>query len=175
MVGILLSPRYIILKLHAFYRLCGQINDSTNISIKIVLFTTLFGSNISASDQTILEKIGDQYMSQVKPLIEKNCLSCHGNHSLNTWYRDLPIFQNYINSQIGNAKEKLDMGDGFPFSGKGKQSDIFWSIFQSIKLDKMPPKDFSFMHQNLELSKDDKTFLMNWFKTKRKVLLENDI
>tara|TARA_R110002072_G_scaffold534_2_gene3516 strand:- start:50612 stop:51019 length:408 start_codon:yes stop_codon:yes gene_type:complete len=111
-----------------------------------------------------------EYQDKVKPLIQKNCLSCHGNYYLETWYRELPIAKQIINYHIQDAKKHLDMRDDSFFKSKGSQSDIYWSIAKSIESKRMPPNYFSIFHSNLKFNEKDQLFLINWFKKKSKEL-----
>jgi hypothetical protein len=147
-----------------------------SLRLLVVAIIQFFGFQLpSLSSELLYREINLKYFSQVRPLIEKNCLSCHGQNTLNPWYRDLPIIDGYINSHIEEAKSKLEMGDGFPFKGNGKQTDILWSVVKSIELERMPPFNFYLMHKKLKFNKKQKTFLLNWFKKTRLILLKEDL
>lgn len=116
----------------------------------------------------------DTYRKKVKPLIEKNCLSCHGDYHLDTWYRDMFIVEGIIQDHMKEAKQNLDLTDDFNFKGKGSQSDIYWSIARSIEMDRMPPYYFKYPHLDLQFSEEDKNFLIKWFKDKSKELMKDE-
>jgi hypothetical protein len=132
-------------------------------------------STTYGAETQVFKVINDKYLSQIKPLITNTCLSCHGEGKLSPWYRNFPFVRGYIDNHISRAKEKLEMSQGVPFKGKGKQSDIFWSITQSLENDRMPPFNFNIMHRDLKLSNVTKLKLINWFKQKRLILLKEDL
>ncbi|MCP4912739.1 MAG: heme-binding domain-containing protein [Oligoflexia bacterium] len=114
------------------------------------------------------------YLERVKPLLEKNCLSCHGDYHLETWYRGLPIIENIIKDHQKEAKSKLDLTNDSFFKGKGSQADIYWSIARSIESDRMPPYYFKYPHLDLQFNDSDKKFLVEWFKNKSKELMQEE-
>lgn len=143
------------------------------MKLKTLIFLTTLISAMSWADP--LSEINDEYKGKIKPLLKNNCLSCHGNVQLSPWYRELPGVSQYIDGHIFDAKNSLDMASDIPFKGKGIQSDIFWSIITSIKKERMPPKSFSILHQDIKFKDDERKLLIEWFSNKRKELLEHDL
>jgi hypothetical protein len=142
------------------------------IKIRLFIFLFIFNNFANAIDYQVLNS---EYKGQILPLIKDNCLSCHGGVKLQPWYRELPGVKQYINGHINDAKTSLNMEQGIPFKGKGIQSDIFWSIISSIKNDRMPPKSFSLLHQDIKFDDKDREVIIKWFTEKREELLANDL
>lgn len=129
---------------------------------------------VSHSDITAdqLKAINDDYTKNVKPIFQNSCFDCHSQTPRLPWYYKVPLVQGMIERDMKEAKEHLDMSNGFPFVGHGSPLDDLRSIRDSVKENGMPPFRYRIMHQGSALSESEVKAVIDWIERSEKKLTE---
>ena len=64
-----------------------------------------------------MKKCQDAYRAEIEPIFKAKCFDCHSSSTRHPWYYKVPGVRQLINSDVKEAKEHLDMSQGFPFQG----------------------------------------------------------
>ncbi|MBH47883.1 MAG: hypothetical protein CME71_06895 [Halobacteriovorax sp.] len=110
----------------------------------------------------ILEQIDDEYQSQIEPFFKDKCLSCHSVNNNLPWYSVIPGVSHLLDYDMREAKAKMDMSKGFPFTGHGSPRDDLRALSRVVGKDKMPPLRYQMMHWNSALTIHEKEVLNKW-------------
>ena len=120
------------------------------------------------------KEINEAYLKSVKPIFQKSCFDCHSSNTRYPWYSGLPGVKQLIASDIGEAKEHLDMTNDFPFSGHGEPLEDLKAIGEQVDKGEMPPFRYTIMHSESMLSEADKKVISEWVKSSlQKLELKN--
>lgn len=121
-------------------------------------------------DANFLEKIGESYQKNVSHIFQVKCLDCHGEAKKMPWYYSVPGAKQLMNNDMAEAKEHLDMRDGFPFKGHGSPIEDLKAILEVTQKDEMPPFRYRIMHWSSRLSNEEKRLIKIWVKDSLKLL-----
>ncbi len=116
--------------------------------------------------------IGQAYQKEIKPIITKKCLACHGHVDRLPLYTAVPPASWLIHHDQNEAKEYMDMSFDFPFKGTGSITEDFEKIEEIIEEDDMPPFRYIIMHWQSRLTKDEKKVILRWVKESQEKLGE---
>jgi hypothetical protein len=112
-----------------------------------------------------LDKLSVQYSSEVAPIFEKKCGNCHGPTTEFPWYYSIPGVKQFIDWDIEDAKNHVDMSHGYPFGGHGTPCGDIEEIKEVLEDGEMPPWFYLLAHKDHELNNTDKIIIRNWLKT----------
>ncbi len=99
----------------------------------------------------------------LKPVFEDGCFDCHSNQTDYPWYHSLPIIKGWLDGHIAEARDELDMSNGFPFGGHHKrQADNLLKIKREIESGAMPLKSYRIMHWGAAPNGDEKDSIYAW-------------
>lgn len=121
-------------------------------------------SEMGASEipEEVLDLVALEYEKSIKPVFQKKCYDCHGSGNEKPWYYIMPGARQLMDSDMEEAKEHMDMTNGFPFSGHGTPHDDLVSLRKTLKENTMPPKKYLIMHWGNSLSEKDKKIINKW-------------
>jgi hypothetical protein len=97
----------------------------------------------------------------VLTLLKNACYDCHSNNTDYPWYSDIQPMGWLMAYHIKQAKNQLNFSEFGSYSQRRQLSKL-GGITNSIKDDIMPLKSYTIMHKNAQLSKDEKSLLINW-------------
>lgn len=120
--------------------------------------------------QDALEIVHDDYVSNIVPIFRRKCFDCHTDRTEYPWYYKIPGIKQWIDSDISQAREHLDMSRGFPFASKNSIDHDLEEIGEVIESKEMPPKSYIFVHADARISEEDKQVLLDWVKRSRETL-----
>lgn len=109
-----------------------------------------------------LQLINESYQKDVAGIFKAKCMDCHGEAKKLPWYHVLPIAKQIMNDDMKEAKEHLDMRDGFPFKGHGTPKEDLKAIAEVIKKNEMPPLRYKIMHWSSKVSDGEKQTIQAW-------------
>lgn len=111
----------------------------------------------------------------LEPTFKKGCFDCHTNRTEFPWYYKLPLVKGMIDDDITEAKEHMDMSNGFPFGGHGKPVDDLVAVRQVVENGEMPPLEYRFMHWSAKPSDDESDSIIAWIERSLESLASIDI
>jgi hypothetical protein len=116
----------------------------------------------SALSPKALKAVGLAYQRDIAPIMEKACFDCHSSKTVYPWYHHLPGVAQYLDGHIAEARERLDLSDGFPFKGRAPIVGRVRGIGRWVERDGMPPWDYKLMHARSRLSDPEKKIVIDW-------------
>ena len=129
------------------------------------------GEETVAAFKTIDLEIQQRYLKDVKPLLERSCLNCHGNQEHFPWYYSIPGPRQLIDRDRALAKKNIDLSH-FPFKGKAPQDELLDAIRDDIESNDMPPFRYRILHSDSKLTEDEKKVIFNWINAAKKIRSE---
>lgn len=134
--------------------------------LALLIFASLaFAQESELMDEStaeLLKEIGVEYEAKVQPIFQRACYDCHSNSTKYPWYYKIPGVKQLIDSDVAEAKEHLDMSQGFPFQGHGTPTEDLEAIIDTLKEGDMPPLKYKLMHPSAGLSEAEKTIVKDW-------------
>lgn len=108
------------------------------------------------SRQTII----NERFQDVIPIMEYSCFDCHSRSTDYPWYHAIPGIGAFMDGHIEEAREHLDMSNGFPFKGYDSQAEALEEIREEIEEGEMPILSYRIMHwgRMVEGAKRDSVF-----------------
>lgn len=95
--------------------------------------------HVTQEEKSNLVAINEQYLKEIKPIFQNKCFDCHGVQTKFPWYQKLPGVKQYIQNDIDESKEHIDMSSDFPFKSHSSPEEDLQSIQEAIKKNEMPP------------------------------------
>lgn len=117
-----------------------------------------------------LEEINARYVRDVKPIFVLKCLDCHGQATSLPWYARIPGVQQWIQDDIKDAQEHMDMRNDFPFVGHGTAKDDLEAVARTVRENSMPLWSYRIMHWNSSLTDEDKKKIEKWIQGSLKII-----
>ncbi|RZA21842.1 MAG: hypothetical protein EOP10_16165, partial [Proteobacteria bacterium] len=65
-----------------------------------------------------MQTMHDDYVAKIEPIFRRKCFDCHSDRTKYPWYSKIPGVRQWIDSDIREAREHIDMSGGFPFTSK---------------------------------------------------------
>lgn len=110
----------------------------------------------------IYGEIDSSYSRSVRPIFQRSCFACHSASVSAPWYAEIPIAKQLITSDMTEAKEHLELSQGFPFGGHGSPAEDLEAIQKSVQDGTMPTKLYRLMHPSSKLSDEEKKQVIEW-------------
>ncbi len=89
-------------------------------------------------------------------------MDCHSQHTRFPWYYALPIAKQWINHDISEANEHIDMTGDFPFKSHATPIEDLQAIRDSVNDGSMPPFGYRIFHSGSSLSEAEKRAVIDW-------------
>lgn len=124
-------------------------------ALVFLVVATSFTGNVVFAKSTQLVSSSDPFFTQVSPILEAKCASCH---TASTKFSLIPK---------GKMLKSLDLTDYL----NGKVSHLpnsTWDRLQTVVQNgSMPPAPYTWLHRNAKLTEDDKKILLDWIQANR--------
>lgn len=120
--------------------------------------------------EAALQSMHDDYKQNIEPIFRKKCFDCHSLRTEFPWYYKVPGIRQWIDHEIREAREHLDMSAGFPFRSKYSIDHDLEEMDEVLAKATMPPKAYVFVHPEAKLSESEKSALREWIRKSRKAL-----
>jgi hypothetical protein len=120
-----------------------------------------------------LSKISESYGTAIRPIFEAKCFDCHSDRTEYPWYYRIPGVKQFIDSDIAEAREHLDMSQGFPFKGhrENPAEETLKEIGATIVEGGMPPWYYTLLHAGSKLTDEESKAILAWVKKSRDLLM----
>lgn len=115
-----------------------------------------------AEEQISLQRINELYLAQIKPIFQNKCFDCHASQNPLPWYAKVPGIKQWIQSDLDEAKEHLNMETDFPFQSHATPLEDLMAIDEAVQKDEMPPFRYRLMHPGSLLTKEEKEKVRQW-------------
>lgn len=109
----------------------------------------------------------------VEPIFLKGCFDCHSNKTRYPWYHSLPLIKGMIDSDIRNARKRIDFSNGMPFTKLDNAADILADIKAELQSGDMPPFSYRMMHWSAKPSGADADSVNAWLNRSLQTLSAN--
>ena len=140
--------------------------------IAIQLYQPALNVNKGQVDKTDFAKVYT-VPANVQNIIQNACYDCHSNNTKNMWYSNIQPMAWMMKRHIDNGKEKLNFSEFGSISSR-RQISKLKGIANQIKDDEMPLSSYKAMHKKANLTKEEKSLIMNWMnKTADSLSTEN--
>jgi hypothetical protein len=116
----------------------------------------------TAATKNSLEKINESYLKDVKPIFQNKCFDCHGPQVRFPWYQKIPGIRQFIENDISEAKEHIDMQNDFPFKSHATPFEDLEAIGEDVEENEMPPMSYRWMHPDTALNSEEKKVVQQW-------------
>lgn len=100
--------------------------------------------------------------SNVQSVLQNACYDCHSNNTNYPWYSNIQPLAWIMSNHIREGKEKLNFSEFSIYSSR-RQISKLKGIANQIKDNEMPLSSYKAMHTKATLTKEEKTFIINWF------------
>jgi hypothetical protein len=117
-----------------------------------------------------LQQINQSYLATIKPIFQAKCFDCHSEATRFPWYYSIPGVKQYIDSDIREAKEHLEMTHDFPFRGHGTSEEDLEAIGASMVKGDMPPWSYRIFHSGSKVTDEEASKILSWAKESRGLL-----
>ncbi len=119
---------------------------------------------IEGLSEDALKSVSAAYVESVEPIFRRACFDCHSDQTHFPWYAKVPLVKQWIESDIKEAREHLDMSQSFPFQSKHGIDHDLEELNEVIEAGNMPPKAYAFMHNEAAISENDRQLILTWIK-----------
>lgn len=100
---------------------------------------------------------------ELKLLVQKACYNCHSNQIDYPWYASVAPISWWIQDHIEHGREHLNFSDWkqYPADKKAHKAE---EVDEEVEEGEMPLESYTFIHQESNLSEEERTLIINWFK-----------
>jgi hypothetical protein len=115
------------------------------------------------SDQVLATDISKTISipDSVQAILKNACYDCHSNNTVYPWYSNVQPMCWLMDNHIKKGKEELNFCEFGSYSPRRQISKLD-GIANSIRDDIMPLSSYKLMHENAQLSANEKALLINW-------------
>lgn len=100
---------------------------------------------------------------RLKPIFKDGCFDCHSDQTDFPWYHSLPIIKGWLDEHVAEARDELDMSNGFPFGGHSRrQADNLLKMKREIEEGEMPLLSYRIMHWGAAPNDEEKDSIYAW-------------
>lgn len=100
---------------------------------------------------------------RLKPIFKDGCFDCHSDQTEYPWYHSLPIIKGWLDEHVAEARDELDMSNGFPFGGHSRrQADNLLKMKREIEEGEMPLLSYRIMHWGAAPNDEEKDSIYAW-------------
>lgn len=101
---------------------------------------------------------------QIQTILKNACYDCHSYQTIYPWYAYINPIGSFIGHHVEEGRSELNFSIWGTYEEK-KQIHKVEECVQELEKNKMPLKSYIFAHPQADLSQEDKTALITWFKT----------
>ena len=121
-------------------------------------------------EKTVLNKVNANYVKMIEPIFRKKCLDCHGTGNSMPWYFKVPVAKQIMEYDMKEAKEHMDMSEGFPFGGHGTPKEDLEELKNVVESEEMPPWQYRLIHWSSNLNAKEKEVVLLWINNSIELL-----
>ncbi len=109
-----------------------------------------------------IKEIGVDYQKNIEPIFKVSCFDCHSSTTRYPWYHVVPGVRGLLDDDVSEAREHIEMSDGFPFKGHHTPVQQLTGVAYDIDKGKMPPLKYRVMHWKSGLTEKQKQDVEDW-------------
>lgn len=98
----------------------------------------------------------------IEKILEKSCYNCHSNQTIYPWYANVAPISWLVKSHINEGKKFLNFSE-YGLYNVYQKDHINKGLYEVIKNGRMPLSSYLLLHQEDNLSKEQRQELLNWF------------
>ena len=104
--------------------------------------------------------------SDLGTVIKSSCYDCHSHHTKYPWYSNVAPISWLIKDHINNGRNHLNFSTWADYSEKKKDHKLEECI-EMIKSGEMPMNGYVMLHDEAEITHEQKMKLISWFSELR--------
>jgi hypothetical protein len=108
---------------------------------------------------------------EIATIIKTSCYDCHSYESTYPWYTSVAPISWWVKHHIDEAREELNFSKWSTLTAKKKDHKLE-ELAEEVEEGEMPLTSYTLIHGEAKLSAEQKTLLVDWFKTIRKAAKE---
>ena len=105
----------------------------------------------------------------LKSVIRNACYDCHSNETRWPWYAYVAPVSFLIVQHVQEGREELNFSTWDQYDLE-KKLDILEDIEENIRKDKMPLKQYLWLHRDAQLTPQEKADIIRWAKNYQRLL-----
>ncbi len=102
--------------------------------------------------------------THIAEMLKASCYDCHSYHSKYPWYSDVAPVSWIIKNHINEGRKYLNFSIWTDYKERKKNYKINECI-EVIESEEMPLKPYLLLHEEAELTEEQKNELIDWFNT----------
>ena len=139
------------------------------ISMQLIRPARNKSPQVLSTDFTKLYRVSDS----VQSVLQNTCYDCHSNNTVYPWYANIQPVAWILARHIKNGKDKLNFSDFGSYTSR-RQISKLKGIANQVKDDEMPISSYRLMHKNANLTKEEKSLIMDWMNKTADSLTANN-
>ena len=105
----------------------------------------------------------------LKPIIQKACYDCHSNETRWPWYAYVAPISFLIVKHVQDGREEVNFSTWDKYD-LDKKLDILEEIEEKVRKDKMPLKQYVWIHKDARLTPQEKEDIIRWARNYHRLL-----
>jgi Haem-binding domain len=95
-------------------------------------------------------------------MIKSSCYDCHSHHTKYPWYSNVAPVSWLLKSHIDDARKHVNFSTWGDYNSK-KQDHNLEECIEYVKNGEMPMKGYVMLHEEAEITHEQKMLLISWF------------
>ena len=120
--------------------------------------------------KSVFEAINQEYLQNVKSILQRSCFDCHSQNTKFPWYHSVPLIGGWMEGDVREAQTHLDFTFGFPFKGHGTPEEDLKAIRDVIADESMPPWRYRILHGETKMTKEERERIIAWTRASEEAL-----
>ncbi|WP_405382531.1 heme-binding domain-containing protein [Maribacter sp. LLG6340-A2] len=146
-----------------------KILKKIGLGVIIIIIAMQFYSptkNISPGDHTVAFTNETNPSQRLRTTFENSCYDCHSDNTAYPWYNNIAPISYWIADHVQEGKEHLNFSKWENYT-LDKKVHLLEEIEEVVVSGEMPLTEYTFLHDNAELTKEDTNEIMEWVKQTR--------
>jgi len=106
---------------------------------------------------------------EIVSLVKSSCYDCHSNHTVWPWYSDIAPVSWVVADHVEHGRKELNFSEWKDYEFERKDHKLEECI-EAIEEGWMPDQGYAKMHEEANLSSEERQMLANFFKKTRENL-----
>jgi hypothetical protein len=122
------------------------------------------------ADAEAFRQIREGYAARIEPIFKGSCFNCHSRFVSYPWNYKLPFVKKKIDEDLLDARERLELSEGFPLESRKDGAKALKSVIKVIRRKSMPPFEYMLFHWGSALSDEESAAISAWAEAGLKLL-----
>lgn len=102
--------------------------------------------------------------AEVQNLLKKSCYDCHSHETKYPWYTNVAPVSWWIKHHIDDGRKHLNFSSWGSYDADRKAHKLE-ECYEEVEKGNMPMESYLIMHGEAKMTDDEKSTLINWFKS----------